>query len=38
MSRVVIVTGASGALGRAVVARLKADGVVVAAVDAAPSV
>jgi len=38
MSRVVIVTGASGALGRAVVARLKADGVIVAAVDAAPSV
>ncbi len=38
MSNVVIVTGASGALGRAVVARLKADGVVVAAVDAAPAV
>jgi len=38
MSRVVIVTGASGALGRAVVARLKADGAIVAAVDAAPSV
>ncbi|OYW27266.1 MAG: NAD-dependent oxidoreductase [Caulobacter sp. 12-67-6] len=38
MSNVVIVTGASGALGRAVVARLKADGVVVAAVDAAPVV
>ena len=36
MSNVVIVTGASGALGRAVVARLKAGGVVVAAVDAAP--
>ena len=38
MSNVVIVTGASGALGRAVVARLKAGGVVVAAVDAAPAV
>ena len=37
MSNVVIVTGASGALGRAVVARLKAGGVVVAAVDAAPA-
>ncbi len=36
MSNVVIVTGASGALGRAVVERLKVDGVVVAAVDAAP--
>jgi NAD(P)-dependent dehydrogenase (short-subunit alcohol dehydrogenase family) len=36
MTRVVIVTGASGAFGRAVVARLKADGIVVAAVDAAP--
>lgn len=35
MSNVVIVTGASGALGRAVVARLKADGAAVAAVDAA---
>jgi NAD(P)-dependent dehydrogenase (short-subunit alcohol dehydrogenase family) len=38
MSNVVIVTGASGVLGRAVVARLKADGVIVAAVDAAPVV
>ncbi len=38
MSRIVIVTGASGALGRAVVARLKAQGVVVAAVDAAATV
>ncbi|CAN5253744.1 SDR family oxidoreductase [soil metagenome] len=38
MSNVVIVTGASGALGRAVVARLKTDGVVVAAVDAAAAV
>ncbi|MDB5456655.1 MAG: short-chain dehydrogenase/reductase [Caulobacter sp.] len=38
MPNVVIVTGASGALGRAVVARLNADGVVVAAVDAAPAV
>ena len=37
MSNVVIVTGASGALGRAVVTRLKAAGVVVAAVDAAPA-
>ena len=36
MSNVVIVTGASGVLGRAVIARLKAGGVVVAAVDAAP--
>jgi|UniRef100_B0T5L9 NAD(P)-dependent dehydrogenase (short-subunit alcohol dehydrogenase family) len=38
MSNVVIVTGASGALGRAVVARLKTDGVIVAAVDAASAV
>ena len=38
MSNVVIVTGASGVLGRAVVTRLKADGVIVAAVDAAPVV
>lgn len=38
MPRVMIVTGASGALGRAVVARLKAEGVVVAAVDAMASV
>ena len=37
MPKVVIVTGASGALGRAVVVRLKAEGVVVAAVDAALS-
>ncbi|WP_062099305.1 SDR family NAD(P)-dependent oxidoreductase [Caulobacter sp. CCH5-E12] len=36
MTNVVIVTGASGALGRAVVMRLKADGFAVAAVDAAP--
>jgi NAD(P)-dependent dehydrogenase (short-subunit alcohol dehydrogenase family) len=38
VSKVVIVTGASGALGRAVVARLKAAGVTVAAVDAVASV
>ncbi|WGM47272.1 Dihydroanticapsin 7-dehydrogenase [Brevundimonas sp. NIBR10] len=38
MSRIVIVTGASGALGRAVVARLRAEGVVVAAVDAVATV
>jgi len=38
MTDVVIVTGASGALGRAVVTRLKAGGAVVVAVDAAPSV
>ena len=35
MSRVVIVTGASGTLGRAVVARLKADGIVVPHVESA---
>lgn len=38
MPKVVIVTGASGALGHAVVARLKSAGLTVAAVDAAPSV
>lgn len=38
MPKVVIVTGASGALGRAVVVRLKAEGVVVAALDAAATV
>jgi len=35
MSKVIVVTGASGVLGRAVVARLKSGGVVVAAMDAA---
>jgi len=38
MPKVVIVTGVSGALGRAVVVRLKAEGVVVAALDAAATV
>lgn len=37
MRRTAIVTGASGALGRALVARLKAADVAVAAVDASPS-
>lgn len=37
MDRTVIVTGASGALGRAVVERLRLDGIVVAAVDASPA-
>ena len=38
MPKVVIVTGVSGTLGRAVVVRLKAEGVVVAALDAAATV
>lgn len=38
MTQVVIVTGASGVLGRAVVTHLKAGNVVVAAVDASPVV